>query len=626
MTLFLRMMRYLRHYRAAVALSVVCMMGFVVFSTFSITLVMPFLDFLFGTKLAFLSAADKVPASTGFGGAMANLRVLLFKAIDQNLLAATKEQTLWRLCLLLFFSFLLKNIFSFGQVFFGSLMEQGMMRDLRRDLFEHIEGISLDFFHREKVGNLVSRLTNDVAAINYFITAFVNTFSRDPFLLLSYLVLMFILSWKLTLFALLVVPLLGAVMALVGNAIRKYTLRSAQKMAEISSIAFEGLSGIRVVKAFGSERHMLGRFMNEVERNRTAMLKRAWASGLSSPANEFLGVTTGVLILWFGGSEVLKGTSGLSGGGFMLFLFAMFSTIQPIKSIGQLWANAKQGLAAAGRVFQLLDVKHTIADAPNAVRLTGLDKAIQFENVWFRYDPDRWVLKDVSATLRKGQVVALVGPSGAGKSTMADLLLRFYDPSEGRILVDGTDLRRIELASLRQHLSVVTQEMVLFHDSVRNNILFGLSRIGEGRLEAALQAANADDFVQQLPQGVDTVIGDRGLKISGGQRQRLAIARAILRDSPILVLDEATSSLDTESERLVQDSMDRLMKNRTVLVIAHRLSTIQHADEIWVINQGRIVGIGTHPNLLENCPLYRRLYENQFRPEDLPRAFSGGAT
>lgn len=616
MKLFRRMLGYLRRYRLSVALSVVCMIGFVIFSTFSITLIMPLLDSLFGTKIGLISTVSAPAESSGFGDIMNHLRGGLFRIMNHYLIGSTNAETLWRLCLMLFVCFVVKNIFSFGQVFFGSTVEQGMMRDIRRDFFAHLQGISLDFYHREKVGNLVSRLTNDVAVINYFVTAVISSFSRDPFLLLGYLLLMLVLSWKLTLFALLVVPFLGGVMALVGDAIRKYTIRSQQKLAEISAIAFESLSGIRVVKAFGAEHYLSGRFMAEVERNRTAMLKRSWAGGLSSPANEILGVTTGVLILWFGGNEVLRASGGLTGGGFMLFLFAMFSTIAPLKSLGQLWANAKQGMAAADRVFQILDQDHAIKDRPLAKQLAGVGNGIRFEDVWFRYNENRWVLREINATLQPGKMVALVGPSGAGKSTLADLLLRFYDPQKGRITIDGVDLRDIELASLRQHLAVVTQELVLFHDSVRNNIIFGMPNVTQERLRAALQAANADDFVRELPEGLDTVIGDRGTKISGGQRQRLAIARAILRDSPILVLDEATSSLDTESERLVQESMERLVQRRTALVIAHRLSTIQHADEIWVMDQGGIIGTGPHAGLLDSCPLYRKLYENQFRSDN----------
>jgi subfamily B ATP-binding cassette protein MsbA len=594
---------------------------YVVFSALSITLILPFLDNIFTPQ----SSHTEMVTSNPLRQASSSVSVLSWEnkiqeirdRFKQKLFTVTaggsKKETLYRLCILLFFGFLIKNIFSFGQGFFSARVEQGVMRDLRQNLFAHLQCVSLDFYHKQKVGILVSRVTNDVSVINASITAVINSFSRDPFLILIYLTLMFLMSWKLTLLSLIIVPLFGLIIAWIGSSIKKYSIRSQERMADMASILIEGLSGIRIIKAFSAEKHVLIRFMKEADRNRIAMTKKAWAGNASSPLNEILGVSAAILILWVGGQEMIKGSSGMSAGSFFLFLFAMFSIIQPLKYLSQVWVSFKEGSAAAERIFSVLDVRPGIVNSEKAVEIPVFKKEIRFEDVGYAYEEKRWVLQEISGVIPFGSVIALVGPSGAGKSTLADLLIRFYDPQKGRITLDGTDLREIRLESLRKLISVVTQETILFHDTIWNNIVFGMEIKDVLQVKAAAKAANADDFISTMPKGYETVIGDRGVKLSGGQRQRLAIARAILRDPPIVILDEATSSLDTESERLVQESLDRLMHNRTVFVVAHRLSTIVHADEIWVMEEGKITGRGTHHELLSQSERYKRLYEMQFK-------------
>jgi subfamily B ATP-binding cassette protein MsbA len=505
----------------------------------------------------------------------------------------------------------LKNLTDYLQ---GALMvwiEQAVMRDVRSALYAHLQKLSLSFFHGQRAGRLISRITNDVEYLRVSIAASLSNFIKDGLTLIGLLVVVFTASWRLALVSMLILPPAGLMLALIGRKMRKRSGRAQERMGDLTGIVQETVSGARVVKAFGMEAAERARFdeANQSYFHSFVVLRRL--SSAAPPISEFTIVVVAVAMLWLGGREIFV-THTLDPSTFVMFIVALLATISPIKSLSEVNSNVQQGLTAAQRIFEVLDTAPEITDRAGARELPPFRSAVKYEHITFAYEPGRPVLHDVSFEIARGQVVALVGSSGAGKSTTMDLLARFYDPTEGRVTFDGQDLRDASVASLRAQLGIVTQETILFHDSIRNNIAYGSPGAAEEDIRRAAEAAHAIEFIQRLPLGLDTVIGERGAKLSGGERQRVAIARALLRNPPILLLDEATSSLDTESERLVQDALERLMRDRTVLVIAHRLSTVQHADRIVVLDRGRIVATGTHDELLEMDGQYRRLHDLQF--------------
>jgi subfamily B ATP-binding cassette protein MsbA len=439
----------------------------------------------------------------------------------------------------------------------------------------------------------------------------ISNLTKDGLTLLGAMVVVLVLSWKLALMAFVILPPVALVLAVIGRKMRKRSGQAQQRMGEISSILQEAISGVRVVKGFAMEGHELARFDQANQGFFRAFVRLRRVSAAARPLSELASVLVAVAMLWVGGREIFV-SHALRPETFVQFVVGLLTMISPIKSLAEVNSNVQQGIAAAQRVFSVLDTVPEVVDKPGARALAPFRDVIRYEGVGFSYEGGASVLKDLSFDLRRGQVVALVGSSGAGKSTTMDLLARFYDPTAGRITVDGVDLREVTVASLRGQLGVVTQETILFHDTVRNNIAYGLADAGAEAVEAAARAAHAHEFISRMPQSYDTVIGERGVKISGGERQRLAIARALLRNPPLLLLDEATSSLDTESERLVQAALERLMHDRTVLVIAHRLSTVQHADRIVVLERGQVVADGTHDQLMSQDGIYRRLYNLQF--------------
>jgi subfamily B ATP-binding cassette protein MsbA len=516
-----------------------------------------------------------------------------------------------RICVILLVIFLLKNLADYLQAFLMVSIEQGVIRDLRSALYAHLQELSLSFFHGRRSGMLVSRVTNDMEYLRAALASSISNLVKHGLTLLGALIWVFVTSWQLALLSLLVVPPLGLTLAGVGRKMRKRSGRAQERMADMTAVLQESIAGVRVVKAFGMEGFEQARFDRANQGFYGAFVHLRRVSAAAQPLTEMAIVVVAVAMLWVGGRQIFT-HQGLAPQSFMLFVGALLTTLSPIKSLAEVNANIQQGVAAAQRVFGLLDTAPAIQDRPGAVALPRLADRIRYESVSFAYQPGRPVLEDISFELRHGEVVALVGSSGAGKSTVMDLLARFYEPTSGRITLDGVDLTTATTASLRAQLGIVTQETILFHDTVRANIAYGLGGASDEAVRAAATAAHADDFIGRLPQGYDTVIGERGLKLSGGERQRLAIARALLKNPPVLLLDEATSSLDTESERLVQDALERLMHDRTVLVIAHRLSTVQHADRILVLEQGRVAESGTHAQLMERDGLYRRLYDLQF--------------
>ena len=424
--------------------------------------------------------------------------------------------------------------------------------------------------------------------------------------------LLLIINLKLALIAIIIVPLTGAIVIFIGRSIRRKSKRTAEKIARIMSIMAENLNSIRVVKSFSMESFETDRFTNEQERYYQLIFRRAKLRLISSPITEMIGAFIGVCLLWVGGYDVLVAQS-MNSEDFIRFILILFSVLGPIRNLSNVSVELQKGFASADRVFEVLDTPVSIKSKPNATTISELNDQISFNNVSFNYDGNDRVLKDVSFNMKKGTVTALVGSSGAGKSTIADLIPRFYDVVDGSVMIDGTDIRDIEINSLRRLMGIVSQETILFNDTIKSNIKYGLQSVSDQRLEEAAKNANALDFIKEQPEGFETMIGEKGVRLSGGQRQRIAIARGILKNPPILILDEATSSLDTESEHLVQTAIDNLMAERTVLVIAHRLTTVENADSILVMDSGQIVASGTHQELLSQEGIYTRLYNKQFK-------------
>ncbi|MDZ7359733.1 MAG: ABC transporter ATP-binding protein/permease [candidate division KSB1 bacterium] len=613
MKTYRRILRYVKPYWIPLSGSLLCILAFTLLSSASLISVVPFLNTLFNVAAAaqpdHSPPAEVLQFPSTFNQKLASLKT----SASQWLMAGDRRQALLRLCGVILVLIFLKSLFDYLQAYSMAHVEQGVIKDLRNDLYRHLNELSLSYFNRTRTGQLISRITNDVTLVNGGVSAGFVTLIKNPLLILAYLGLAFYLSWRLTLIALIILPASMAIIGYIGSRLRRASTLSQEKMAEVTSVLQETISGVRVVKAFAMEEFEMRKFQRAAMDYFKSLLHITRASKLAGPLTEFLSAVVGVGILWFGGQQVLAG-QGLSPGEFMLFLLAIFSLMQPVKELSSVNSRLQEAAAAGERIFEIIDLAPEVVSLPGAKKIEAFNHNIRFENVWFSYENEKAVvLQNISLEVKKGEVLAVVGPSGAGKSTLVDLLPRFYDPQQGRIVLDGVDLREIDVKSLRRLMGIVTQETILFHDTVRNNIAYGLQEIAEEKLIEAAQAANAHRFITELPRGYETVIGERGVKISGGQRQRLAIARALLKNPPILILDEATSALDSESELLVQEAIERLMANRTSFVIAHRLSTILHAHQIIVLDKGRLVQRGSHDELLRQKGLYQKLYKMQFR-------------
>lgn len=520
-------------------------------------------------------------------------------------------QTVSRFCVVLFLIFLLKNLFWYAQSYLVVRVEQNVIRDIRNRLFAHYQTLSQDYFSASHSGTLISRVTNDVDLVRGAIANGIADLIRQSLLLLVYLVTVLLASWKFFLVAIVILPPSLFLIARIGQTLRRSSRVSQNKMARLTSVLSESIGGMRIIKAFGLEANRVARFSDETESYAKTMIRMTRIGSLASPLTEILGVLVACVLLWYAGRQIAGNEEASSR--FLLFLVGMLAMMQPIKMLSQVNIKIQQGLAAARRIFEVLDAKPTVAETPGARPISTFRDEIRMHGVGFAYRLDVPVLQEIDLTIRKGQVVALVGPSGGGKSTLVDLIPRFYDPTEGSITLDGTDLRDLRLADLRALIGLVTQETILFEGTVGSNIRMGRPDASEADVAAAARAANAHEFIESWPERYDTWIGERGQLLSGGQRQRISIARAILKNPEILIFDEATSALDSESEALVQEAIDRLLENRTAVVIAHRLSTVRHADRIVVIADGRIVETGRHEDLMESVGLYRRLYEMQFQ-------------
>ena len=532
---------------------------------------------------------------------------------NQLILQDSQLASLRRLCLIIFGVFLFKNIFLYIKNILVSYVQFSLIVRIRNILYGHIHTLSMSYFNRKKSGELTSIMMNDV---NVMQDAFTITFQKllvEPLNILFFGTILFIIDWKLSFVALLTLPLAGFLYVSVGVSIRRKSKRIQEKIASIMHILTEVLYSIRVIKAFVTKRYEIQKFEKEGNRYFHLLFRRAKLDNLATPINEIIGVLIGVVLLWYGGMQVIQ-TETLTSEDFLRFILVLFAMLAPIKTLGTVNITIQNSLAAAERVFNILDSKPDINDKPDAKEIESFSEEIRFDNVSFDYGEESApVLKNVSFSISKGSVVALVGASGAGKSTIADLIPRFYDTTSGYVKIDGEDIREIKLESLRRMMGIVSQEVILFNDTVKQNIAYGQEEIKDSNIISAAKAANAMEFIEELPNGFDTIIGERGVKISGGQKQRLSIARAIIKNPPLLILDEATSSLDTESEKLVQEALKELMIGRTVLVIAHRLSTVQSADKIIVLERGRIVEEGSHKELLSLNGKYAEFYDVQFQ-------------
>jgi subfamily B ATP-binding cassette protein MsbA len=613
MIIYRRVLRYLKPYKRKVAFSVLFSVMFSAFSGVSIYLTIPLLETLFHAGGATPVSQVAATGTSFLPGWLLALKDQLSQAFRDLVFRADPTHSLVNICVVIVIAFLVKNIFGYLQSNLMTQIEQGLVTDLRNDLYRHIHQLPLAYFTNERTGNLISRIMNDVNVVNSGISATFNTLIKEPMLVIVYLIITLMLSWQLTLMAFIVFPLVLLIISLIGRRVHKESGMVQERIADLTSILHETISGVKVVKAFGMEDFENKKFAGKGNAYLRTVLRVTKVRNLASPSTEFLSAMAGGVIIWYGGLQVL-GQGTMKASEFLGFLFALFQLMPPIKELSSVNNRIQEATAAGKRVFEILDTEPNIRDVADPVKLYGFREQLEFRNVSFRYDGGDLVLADISFTIRKGEVIAVVGPSGAGKSTLVDLVPRFYDPTSGSILIDGADLRTVELKSLRENIGIVTQETILFNDSVRSNIAYGLEDCPLERIVMAAKAANAHNFISEMPIGYDSVIGERGVKISGGERQRLSLARAILKNPPILILDEATSSLDTESEILVQEAIERLMAGRTSIVIAHRLSTIKHADRILVVEAGRIVETGKHDDLVRNeNGLYRKLYQLQFR-------------
>ena len=528
------------------------------------------------------------------------------------ILRDTPAESLKVLCLTILGVFFVKNIFLYLKNILLYMVQLNIVKDIRDKLYNHIQKLSLGYFNKEKSGTITSVIINDVEQLQGALSVAFQKLFVEPINILTFATLLFIISWKLALIAIVIIPLAGVAIITIGKSIRRKSRRTQKKIAEIMQILSENLSSIRIVKAFVNEKEEIKKFSRETTNYLSLHLKRARLDLIAAPITESFGVIIGVVLLWYGGSEVIL-QRGLIAEDFIRFILILFSILGPIKQLSNVNIRIQAGAASAERIFNLLDTEPQIVEINNPTKLQNFKSEVVFKNVNFEYFAgDGPVLDNINFSIKKGEVVALVGPSGSGKSTIADLIPRFYDVNSGSIMFDGEDIKNASLASLRNNLGIVSQEVVLFNDTIRNNIAYAQPNKDESEIRKAAEAANALEFIEKTQDGFDTVVGERGVKLSGGQKQRLAIARALLKNPSILILDEATSALDTESEKKVQKAIESLMKDRTALVIAHRLSTVQNADKIIVIEKGVVVENGSHSELYEKNGLYRRLYDIQF--------------
>lgn len=604
----IRLLKIISAYWPLLVLSIIAAIFFVVFNSASIWITATMIN---NVLIDFNDMIAENVRLMNLENSSANDKLKLFS--NQLLLKDSAIETMSAVCIALVVVFGIKNIALYMKNITVSVVQFRLITDLRNKLYDHLHYLSLSYFNKNKSGELTAILVSDVDNMRGALSTSFQKLLVEPINIMAFLTLLFIISPKLTAIAILVVPISGAIIFGIAQSIRRRAARSQAKLAGITSIIAETLSSIRIVKAFVMKNYELRRFYAQTKKYYELMLSKDRLRLLSSPITETVGASIAALLLFIGARDVLV-TQSISSEDFIRFILLLFSVLGPIKSLGNVFNELQNGLASADRVFSILDIKSDINDVENAVELNQFENHIVFKDVSFHYDQSsQEVLKNVDFSIKSGQILALVGPSGAGKSTLVDLIPRFYDVTDGAINIDGKNIKDVKLDSLRSLMGIVTQETFLFDDSVKANIAYGLDSVSDDIIKKAAIAANANEFIKELPEGYDTIIGERGVKLSGGQRQRIAIARAIVKNPPILILDEATSSLDTESEKIVQDAIEKLMHHRTVIVIAHRLSTVHNADKIIVLDKGLIIDMGTHEELINKDGVYKQLHNLQFK-------------
>ena len=599
---FFRIVSYIKEYKTYMGWYGLFILLSILFSLFSLGMLTPFLDLIFGNN-AFVSFTPvSVTEST-------NLKDLIYQFLQDTIKANGKSYALGWICVFIVVSIFFKNLFLYLAFYFLAPIRNMVTKKYSKLLYDKILQLPVGFFTEKRKGDILSRASNDIAELESSVISALEGLIKEPLTIIGILIFLFFISAKLTLFVFILLPLAGFIVGRIGRSLKKNTNKAQVKWGEILSQMEETLSGLRIIKAFNAEGKVKGQFYGLVEDIFNLKNRILYRRDLASPVSEFLGVSILCGVLWFGGKLVLNGDI-LSPGSFITYVALFSQIINPAKALSQAVYNVNRGTATLDRLNEILEAPNTVEEVSNPILIDGFKDSIHFDNVGFAYQ-DASILNDIQLTIKKGTSVALVGSSGAGKSTLADLVPRFHDVSSGNLYIDGKNIKAYSLHSLRQLISIVTQEPILFNDTIAANIALGMPDATMEEIITAAKIANAYDFIIKKEGGFESMIGDRGGKLSGGERQRLTIARAVLKNPPILILDEATSALDTESERLVQDAINNMMQNRTSIVIAHRLSTIRHADEIIVLQKGAIVERGNHENLLAQGGYYKKLIEMQ---------------
>ncbi|OFX70985.1 MAG: antibiotic ABC transporter ATP-binding protein [Bacteroidetes bacterium GWE2_29_8] len=600
---FLRIVKYIKPYWGYASLNITFNILSILFSLVSLTMVIPFLGLLFG-KAELVTEAP--PLSFQTDSLIKNGYYFLSKIINDY----GKVDALILICGLVILMFFLKNLFRYLGLFFMANIRNGVIKDLRKDIYLKITILPLSYYSEQRKGDIMSRITNDVHEVEWSIMSSLEMVFKEPIAIISFIATLTFLSPELTVFVMILLPVTGFIIGRIGKSLRKRSVKAQNKLGQLLSIIEETISGLRIIKGFNAIEYFNRKFGRLNDQYSKIMIGVYRRGDLSAPMSEFLGTLVLVIVMWFGGKLVLSSNPTVSAEVFIAYIAIFSQIIQPSKNFSTAFYNIQRGIASAERIYSVLDAEERIVEKPNAISIKSFNNKIHFNNVTFSYEKET-VLKNINLEIPKGKVIAIVGQSGGGKSTLVDLLPRFYDCTYGEILIDNHSVKDFYIDDLRNLMGIVSQECILFNDTVYNNIVFGLDEAPMVDVIEAAKIANAHDFISAMENGYYTYIGDRGSKLSGGQKQRLSIARAVLRNPAILIFDEATSALDTESEKLVQDALSKIMKNRTTIIIAHRLSTIQFADEIIVIHKGEIVERGTHNELLEKSGIYQKLHNIQ---------------